>query len=266
MGGAVRVAGVDQSNRQCGLAILDCIPGRRPLLLELVSLPGAGSGRQVETARRVLDRLEPRIHAFPQSSRIRIEQAPPSGSQHHGQQAVIGWSLGLLAGLILGGLRDYDAELVTVSAWRTRMLEVSTRWGVLAQAPPKSPPPPPLGAKPARKAVTRAVSGPGFEVRFEGCTHVTPVADYGALMAFTIPVCPQCGAATRAKRIDPDWRRGEWKRLACRLVAAHWPEPYAALVASARASARVEHEDHELAGVSDACEAVWIALSAWELS
>jgi Tfp pilus assembly protein PilV len=54
-------------------------------------------------------------------------------------------------------------------------------------------------------------------------------------------------------------KRDEWKRLACALVLAKWPEAYEAMAAPCRARARTAKPDHQIEGVSDACEAACIA-------
>jgi hypothetical protein len=261
----MRVVGIDQSNTSTGVALLDA-PGGRPALLDLRAVHGWGAARASDTAARVLEIVTPWCDP---ATEVRCELAPPTAREetHHGRQAEIGWGLGYLGGLIVGALLfrpdGPSVACVPVSEWRTRMLELSTRWGVFAEAPALRPPS--IGAQPpTRRQVER--DGDGFLLHWEGCEHRTPLLDFAALQASTLTRCPTCAGAANAAAADPaEWRRQEWKRLACRLVSIHWPDPYRALVADARSRARSEKQDHELSGVADACEAVWIGLSAWRM-
>lgn len=259
--------GVDQSNTIVGLACVHREQGStgRPVLEAMTCLRALGLDHVESTADGVVDWIRQWSAVVP----VRLERAPVTARADvkHGHQAAIGWALGLLAGEIRGRLRVHgytDVELVEVSTWRERMILWSNRWGVPCTAPAKEPLFKP-GVKPRRRYVGRGKEKE-FVVTWEGCDHEQTIADFDALLSFSTTQCPACEGSARRDVSDPaEWRRREWKKLACRLVAALWPAPYAAMVSAAAARARTEKEDVDLSGVSDACEAVWIAVSALDL-
>ena len=267
----MRIHGIDQSNTIVGLATIYRPDGSVgvPTLEALSSMRALGLDEVESTANAVVEWVLGQARA-PEVTAVRLEKAPITAREdvHHGPQAAIGWALGLLAGEIRGRLRVHryaDVELVEVSVWRERMVLWANRWGVSCTAPPKEPPAFRPSDRPRRRYVGRGV-GKAFLVTWEGCDHSQTIADFDALMKFSSTQCPGCEGSARRDVADPaEWRRREWKKLACRLVAALWPAPYADLVARAAARARTEKEDVDLSGVNDACEAVWIAVSALDL-
>lgn len=267
------ISGIDPSNRMVGLAVLDDGPVTRPPPLRLLtSIPGFGGDAAPRTARRVASVLGAHLRerAPLGGCRIRIEKAPGRirDEVEHGSQADVGFKLGRITGQLEVRLEAWGTvELVEVSTWRARMLEVSSLWGVPAAPPPKAPPPavfaPVSGDQRKRFDVTRSGAPGGFLVTWRGCGHETPVRSFEELQRFNRTACGACaaGAEKRPTVVPADWRRAMWKKLACDLVRAHWPEAFGALVDVARQRARAEKADHELSGISDACESVWIGVS-----
>lgn len=265
--------GLDQSNTFVGFAALLPDGTRKAELKVIGSLRAHGLDRVRETVRdvvHVVDQIE--TENGPVKIHVVLEQAPGivRSDVDHGPQAAIGWALGRLTGRLEERFEAAgDAvSLVEVSTWRERMIVWSCRWGVLAAPPPKSPPsaiPSALGLPAQQRKVDRAEGG-GFLVTWSGCGHVQPVTTYDELTQFSHVRCPTCTVAPlkRAGEDPAEWRRRAWKALACELVAAHWPVPYGALVADAKSRAKTMRADSELAGVADACEAVWIAASQLE--
>lgn len=95
-------------------------------------------------------------------------------------------------------------------------------------------------------------------VRFS-CGHEVTVDGMASLTAMGTN-CPRC--RDREKRRDPaEEIRDAWKLLACDGIAHFFPILFAELVTDARSRARDKtKEPWQLAGVSDACEAAWIAI------
>lgn len=279
------IVGLDLSNSHTGVAALLLDGPRRPALVRVESLRMSGTADAFGGALRVFnavresEELQPTPDGskwdpdsrdgwrHPPPARVAIEIPPATAREdvHHGGQAAIGWSLGYLQGMVEHPLRRGGRRIdhVHVSLWRQAMLEWSTRWGVLAQAPPREPPPPALepGVKRQRFDVER--DGSAFRIVWAGCGHTEDGGSLERLQASPPVRCARCVASTRAPApADPaEWRRQQWKKLAVELVARHWPEPYERFVIPARRRARTEKPDHELEGVSDGCEAVWIACS-----
>lgn len=260
----MRVIGIDQGGEHIGLGVLEGEIGRKPELLLLRSVRGDSRGDAERTAELVVDALEE--HLVP-GTRVLLERAPDKARadvKRRGQ-ALVGWSLGFLAGLIFGEIRRRRARseigvgLEAVADWRASMLLLSHQWGVGAQKPSAKGGPRP---SPSREPRTVERIERGFVVRWGACGHGTPVSDLIGLRSFPHERCPKCHSIGK---IEPgaDERRDRWKELSCRLVRAHWPGPYEALVADARSRARTDPPDHRLAGVSDAADATWIAASAW---
>ncbi len=101
-----------------------------------------------------------------------------------------------------------------------------------------------------------------YRVAYKGCDHGHIVSGYAYLRSAPTS-CPRCAMEATAKvSMDPaQMVRDEWKRIACLFVRHFYPEKYDQLVSEARGRARnQEKPDHHLAGVSDACESVGVAL------
>lgn len=242
------VIGLDLATRITGAAAVR--PAPHVLLQRAEPLRVAPS---VDGARKILDWL------LPHRPDLVVVERPPmvvSKDVAHGSQAAIGYALGRMSGLVEGMLHAHRVPyvLVDVGDWRDTMLATSTRMGVPASKPGTQPKPTPMFG--ARQRVRLERTDGQLEAVYE-CGHRRPVPSIDALPR--IASCPKC-SATPPEMKRSDWVRGEWKRLACELVRAHWPGPYAELVATARAAARTDKADHELVGVSDAAEAVWIAV------
>lgn len=203
---------------------------------------------------------------------VRIEEPPETvhSDVNHGHQAALGWKLGYLVGGIARGIRQplVRVERISSSAWRAKMLQLSTIWGVPAREPGKTGPMTALSGD-AAKGFTQSMNverrqGGGFFVAWVGCGHKTVVeGGLEQLKAFPHRRCPECHLTPLTERpSDPNWRREAWKYLACELMKAHWPTWYEATARETRDRARDKDKpDHQLAGLADACEAAWIAAS-----
>lgn len=268
------IVGLDLSNTITGIGAIWPVGVSRPELRWVGSLRMLGTAEAPYSSIRVvnavhdIEALTPGEWEHPPPARVGIEIPPDTARAdvHHGGQAAIGWALGYLQGLVEAPLRRGGRRIahVEVAAWRRAMLVWSNRWGVLAQEPAMNPPPV-ASELMKRQPFEVARKGTGFELVWAGCGHRSPVASYEQLIGSPPYACPECEPERLRKLADPaEWRREQWKILACRLVQAHWPVEYAALVADARERVRTEKADHELAGVADACEAVWIACSLLE--
>jgi hypothetical protein len=253
--------GIDEGNSQCGVGIIEASDMSRPPPVRFccsVGMPGsagadAGSRKVVELISPYL--LEP--------ARVRIERAPDRvrADVKHGSQANVGWTLGYLAGRLSAHLElsGHDVGLIPVSVWRQTMLELSARWG--APVDMERAAQPSAGPSQARKVQRE---GDVLCVVWEGCGHKSDVGSFERLLRFSARTCPVCLTERSAPRplTDAEERSDRWKRVACDGVRRHWPDTYVALIADARSRSRVVKEDHRLAGVSDACEALWIAAAA----
>lgn len=268
--------GLDLSNTRWGVAIIRGDGSTRPELVMLTSVIARGSGDFRATAAAVArkvgfaDEFPPKrdvmsiLHAP-----VTIERPPPTardGAHGGAKQAEIGFTLGLLIGATAERLSaaGHLVELADVSSWRASMLLWSTRWGVLAEEPTRAP----LTAVALQETSRGMVQGSrierkrdGLEVVWSGCGHRTAVS-FGGISSFPHRRCPTCSEIPlrRPGTDDKEWKRQAWKALACTLVGRHWPAEYSTLLYQARSAARVSHQDHEFAGVADACEAVWIAV------
>lgn len=249
--------GIDASTSHVGLAVVRGRPEGRAELLCLASVRGDG----VEGVRTQVSGVLAVVGGWYadlglEGARVRIERAPRTarGDVQHGKQAALGWALGYVAGVIearleCSAMRLQPAELVEVRDWRASMLALSTAWGRPAIPPSRG------AARPAERIeqIARIVRAASVEVTF-GCGHTQQVE---RRLLLGVRSCAQCGDS---KPVD----MGEaWKELACALVAHHFPEQYGPFVALARKRSRKDKPDHKLEGVSDGCEAVWIAASAF---
>lgn len=291
------VVGIDPSNTFTGLGALLYQPGEgvpriAPVLRNwtVLSMPGfegvnEGVDQVVAAFERMRDSYLEAIDGQDlvpvplRAIRVRIEEPPEAvrADVNHGHQAVIGWKLGYLVGAIARAIHHprVQVELVPVYTWRTKMLQLSTLWGVPAVAPGESrglvprPPPSQLEKVPGRPmrqkfSVDRPAGG-GLEVVWSGCDHREPVASLEVLQTSPPTFCASCAQVPKLDPVRPltaEERREAWKELACALVKAHWPTWYDATVREVRDRARDKSKpDHQLAGIADACEAVWIAAS-----
>lgn len=193
---------------------------------------------------------------------VLVEEVPDNARKdagRSGQQAVIGRSVAYVAGIMVARYLDHRVPVTRIQPreWRESMLIWAARRGQLLEKPSRSKrviPPEQVGRN--RVTGTQRI-GPGrFRLTFE-CGHSEDV-DYAQLGESRD--CKACIIRPERTMDDAEWIRDEWKRIACAVVERHWPEPYAALVSEARATARTHKPDHRLEGVSDACEALCIGL------
>lgn len=244
--------GVDPSNSWVGLARAD---GER--LAELVAVrcfPG-------EPERTVHERIRPWMPRDPRGWSLVLEEPPPASRANHGRQAPIGYAVGYMSGLIAAGWPPRAVSKVQVSAWRDAMIVLAARRGLLLEKPTRRPKP--KGLKGRMGKLRRAQGRPGLVVTWLGCDHEQVFESLSALQANTPPACPDCaGVVVEADGMDDhEWRRDEWKRIACHGIAELWPGLYQPVVDDARSRARSNRPDHRLEGVADACEAAWIAVT-----
>ncbi len=198
---------------------------------------------------------------------LALERPPPTAlaSANHGHQARIGDAIGYMSGL-MAYKNVMAGRLVlrpSVSFWRAAMFVHAARYGLLLEKPRPKLATVRTIAGTVHKLV-RVVDG-GLGVTWRGCDHVLVFEDYSALQAGTPDGCPECEASTRKAgprgMTADEWKRDEWKRIACLFVGTLWPEFYGVLLAGPRERAKSVKPDHRYAGVSDACEAVGIAVS-----
>lgn len=271
------VLGVDQSNEATGLACVKAHPDPRQRLHAFLAHPMLTGDQGV--IRSVTERIRPTLRGWlaelpSGSTRVCIELAPPTmrADVKHGPQAAIGFAQGWLGGLVAGalladipvdtglGLSRVGVHLVPVADWRQTMLRTAAEIGC-----PLAPPRRGRASNPSgnveRFTVAAGSSGPTSLRRvWSGCEHEEEFADLAVLMRSQTTKCPSC-RGSRSSMSDAEAVRDGWKELACWFVKALAPEPYARVVAQARARARRrDTPDHHLAGVADACEAVGIAL------
>tara|TARA_R110000824_G_scaffold54028_1_gene149041 strand:+ start:7101 stop:7898 length:798 start_codon:yes stop_codon:yes gene_type:complete len=224
-----------------------------------------------EPERSYWDRIRPAILEMVGDEAVAvwaIEKPPPTAksSANHGHQAVIGYSVGYISGMIACGSRPWGrVERVEVSPWRASMLIWAARRGLLLSKPPKSPPIVSAARKIQPYTVER-YGGTCLAVVWTGCGHQLVFETFTAMQSSLMhwAGCPQCAVVARRgapSSMTPDeWRRDEWKRMACQVVEKFWPDLYVALVEDAKSRAKTIKPDHRLAGVADACEAACIAL------
>lgn len=243
------VVGLDLATSITGCAAITA--ARRPVVSALEALRLPGAERVTESATRVVGWV------VAQRPDLVVVERPPMvirGDVQHGSQAEIGYKLGRITGLVEAGLRSHGLpyELVDVSTWRDTMLSTSTGWGV----PAAKPGAPPVAAPLFQRA--RCVREGGDVFLVWPCGHRRLFDP--ARAASTDTSCRQCASGERPPKRRSEWVTAEWKRIACELTRAHWPEAYAAVVADARSRARKAKPDHLLEGVSDAAEACWLAV------
>ncbi len=197
------------------------------------------------------------------------EQPPPTVRKdtNHKFQAAIGYRLGLIAGAVISPylkLPNVEARETEVSKWRDNILSFAAING------------PALGRPTRRGLVKNRVGeiGPGLQspltsvpgdgwIGTYSCRHEIVLKTFSDVQKAP-KTCPQCTNKTVAAQSDPAKEiRDSWKRLACQVVKEHFPVQYEDLLVPAREAARKKNSlDHQLLGVSDACEALCIAISA----
>lgn len=269
------LVGIDPGNTVTGLGVasLDTWDARPEVLLLGFVRPAAGHGARSiaegvwSTLRKVEADAGPRRSA---GGTFRRYERPPDRARqdtNHGAQAGIGWKLGFLCGVIVGTAPDAPPREAFVQHWRSNMFTLAARWGVVVH-PPAHGPPRPAPSDQAAIGRTQAARlervGGGLELVWAGCEH----RDQLTLVELERAPrrCPTCSREPMVAEGDdrPDraaWVRGEWKRIACEATRRIWPAQYDAMVQGPRSRARSVTPDHQLQGVSDACEALWIGLS-----
>lgn len=258
--------GVDAASRNyTGIACLVARPSGLPELVELHAirmLPPEEGGLWRAAEERLWPVVD-RLCADHPDAPLVVEQAPPTAHQDtgkKGRQAAIGFPLGLVAGLVCARRLDPRPRLVDPGEWRRRMLELGQGLGLGLSAPRRegesAPAPGPLPPKAiGADGISRV--GKLFRIRYR-CGHEV---DFAPPPQDAPSLCPRCsGPQPVDRRTDAERIRDEWKAVACRFVASLWPDKYSALVAGASSRAANIREDHQLAGVADACEAVGVAL------
>lgn len=263
------VVGIDPSNAHTGLASVRAAVAFRDRLVDAraVTMLGGDDGvirSVVERLHPVLDGWLPREGvALARGARIYVEQAPPTARKDtgHGAQAEIGFAQGWLAGAITSPwFGRCPVRRVGPSPWRAYMLVEAAREGLLLPEPGRKNVVTVAPGQVQRFTVSR--DGVAYDRTWAGCGHQEHFETFGALHAAQAARCPGCekGVAPARGQSEAEAVREAWKATACRFVAHFWPGIYEALCAPARERAHTNPPDHRLAGVSDACEAVGVAL------
>lgn len=198
---------------------------------------------------------------------LNYEIPPPTARKdaNHGFQAPIGWKLGIITGAIISPflLRDeIVVKGIDVTDWRQQLFVFAAQWG-------------PGLSRPSRKQIV--ASNPTTSSTFlqsplktlkdktwEGtysCGHKLAFKNLAAVQSAP-KNCPVCCPDNEGKRDVAVEIRAAWKSLSCRFTKHHFPEAYGNLVNEAKLRARSQKMDHELNGVSDACDAMCICVAA----
>jgi len=254
------VVGVDPSGRSTGLAYVT------PTLVELVPIIMYAG----DPERSYRDRIMPALARWqPQAVGIEKTAGRARKDTNHGPQAALAEPLGYLRGLIahpyvVAGMRPIYPD---PGEWRRSLqahamslgvsLPTPSRRSLRAKAASQS-----AGAsKPDRlEAIVRDHESGGYRATWERCGCAFTAPDLVAIMDKP-DACPSCAGAPPVDGGDiAKLVRAAWKSWACEIVHRLHPEPYSRLVTDARSRARTAKDDHQLSGVSDACEAFGIAI------
>lgn len=190
----------------------------------------------------------------------------------HGHQAVVGFGIGRVVGAIatLCVLRSAPIVYeVAIADWRRvangEILRVTQDPAMDLAAWLRAP-----GATsvpgPSRIGLEKLQRIAGHLMALYRCGHLGRISDVEDVFTGALaPQCPQCSHVP--KGLDPaEYRRDRYKAWAVEAVRRLDPGAWAVLVADARSRATKEDKEtrdpHKLAGVSDACEAALIAVSA----
>jgi len=260
------VMSLDPGSDYLGLSLVHTTNSTGFNVVESVSLRCLGNDAEAFFA-TAEQRVSPVVSQWLLDWRIDVcaVERPPGtarGDTRHAKQANIGWWLGLYSGLVFGLLRGTDTRFafVPVSDWRKTMLVECARAGLVLERPGRARRRQ-LPTDPGRNMIAGVQrDGPAFVVRFKGCTHTARVDSIGAL--HTVSACPVCSAPTPTPT-TPEEIRDEWKRLSCAASAHFAPDIMRELETSARARAKIRNKPiHQLAGVADASDSIWVGVHA----
>lgn len=253
------IIGVDPGGQHLGLAL-----ARRnataPMRTELLCVKTIRLREASWT--EILERVAPTLESWINmgANVVAIEQAPPTAKEDRARlvrQAAVGWSLGRVSGMV-EMLCRLPVSHHLPSEWRESMLTLSARSGLVRQKPTRRS----TSRRPSlcdqKVRMVQTIGGGVFRISFLGCSHTFDVEGFDKLQVFGT-ACPSC-AAISAKS-PADLVRDEWKRLACEVIAHHYPDPFRTLELDARSRAR-DHAKQawQLVGVPDACEAAGVAI------
>lgn len=277
------VIGLDPSaSSRAGWAVQD---PSRPVSARLIAL---GSVRAVRgdydaTTTRIASAICEAVGPRAAVDVVATERPPDSlrGDTGYGATLQSAWAQGWIGAGVCAELRHrYPCRIVRATPpapWREAMFIEAARNGLLLEKPTRAT----VTAAHAfhRAAMSEArqqrlvatsrlrkvirVDG-GYEAVYR-CGHRRRIeGGYEALAVANVPPCGSCAGPAPSNDDGLDVNaavRAEWKKVACRFVEHFWPDQYSQLVADARSRATtVGKPDHELAGVSDACEAVGITV------
>lgn len=203
---------------------------------------------QRATAHGWVDELVERFARAPAVVGVECNDFTRQEDERGRNQGLVAWRQGWMACTIASAIPcDRPPMLIQGRAWRATMLrelgkpKPSARRVTAAKGPP-----PPV-------AVDRD-DRDGFVVTWRECGHTWTAPSLDAL--FRKPIdCPVC---TRATSTGDDIAAA-WKAIAVDGALERWGEAFADLVSRARKRAKPTTPTHRLVGVSDACEAAWIA-------
>lgn len=144
------------------------------------------------------------------------------------------------------------------------MLALAPTWGAPIDRNASAQPVRQLGAPRVTWSVdhahrAEATSSDLIRVIASPCRHSMLVSPEGA--AYLPSTCDQCEAEGNRhadKRAEDVTDR--WKRVAVTAALAIWPGVVEPLRDTARRRAQRPHPDHQLVGVPDACEAIWVGV------
>ena len=207
-------------------------------------------------------------------ARLAVEEPPfkVRADVRHGSQAEIGYRLGVVSAAWLATLLPLAPTLaappghvaVPVASWRTTMIALAPAWGAPVDAATAAQPVRTLGAPPVRWSVDHSYRqevtvSDLIRVVASPCKHTMLVSLPG--LEHLPTTCDQCegeGNRRADKRAEDVTER--WKRLAVFTALRIWPHVVEPLRDAARLRARTEKPDHQLVGVPDACEAIWLGV------
>ncbi len=221
-----------------------------------------------EPAATYTDRVVPLLACadLDDTDELWIERPPPTAHKdaNHGHQAVIGYAIGVHTGLVIAAwtaLGGGKVHPIDVTPWRNDMIIGAARRGVIVQPPSHRPVF--TGQTSNRTDVVRGDGAGLFLVKYRPCDHTWPRgAAAGGVHVHELKnrpaACPECSAAASDPTRDI---RDRWKELACHVAQKLAPAMYSDLMGQCRARARTDRPDHRLEGLSDACEALGIAIA-----
>lgn len=273
-----RVWALDPGNNHAGVAVLD--PCRRAPRGRVTAPPYVRSATSRAPTSAEPGGLDYALNLLPAldggARRVHlVVEVPPfqvRADVRHGSQAEIGYRLGVVSGAWAAAATwkcevanvPVSSTWVPVADWRKTMMSIGPAWGARFDRAPPSEAVRQLGAPPVRWSVDRshaAEDDATVMVRASPCGH-SMICSRESL-AHLPATCDQCeGDANRHADQRSKDVTDRWKRRAVSSALSIWPHVVEPLRDAARARARTAKPDHQLVGVPDACEAIWLGAHA----